>query len=237
MILRKLTIKANKSINFDVTRNHDDMQLLITTILNEIDLSQEELEVLHYSIVVQKVTKGDFLSESKAKPSCLYFVQSGLLRVYLLRDEKQEYLIQFAPEGSWIVEDNYYVALPSSNYYIQAIEETIVLILDAKKFLQLLGAIPKLELFFRKLMQQHIAELHWRIINNLTCFADDLYSMFVQNYPDLAQRVPLYMIASYLGVKPETLSRSRRNIASKNTQKTFYKHPLAKILDDQSKGF
>lgn len=207
------------------------MDLLITKIVSEIDLTDKEQELIRSCFTLEQLDKGELLINGEDFFNHIFFVEAGLLRVYLKETDGNEHLLQFAAEGCW-VPDNFHQTKTSKFWnHIQAIEKTDVLVISHANFEKLLEDIPKLELYFRVVMQDRIADLHWRIINHLASFAEDSYSMFVKCYPDIAQRVPLYMIAAYLGLKPETLSRNRRDLATKNKLKPTDSHLLVKLFN------
>jgi len=164
----------------------------------------------------KKIKKGEFLLEEGGFCQHAYFVESGLLRMYSVDDKGKEHVIQFAPEN-WIVSDrdSVFFNLPSQ-YYIQAIEESIVMFIDEKLMIELSQKDRAFDEFNNKLLHNHIRHLQKRVNMLLSATAQERYLDFTSTYPDVLLRVPQTMVASYLGITPETLSRVRKNLAKKN---------------------
>ena len=156
--------------------------------------------------------QGDICSHS-------FFVEQGVLRFYSLNEEGKENILQFATE-SWIVSDRGSVFFQEpSTYYIDAIEDTLVVMLDE----DFINQIVKISADFRKrneyLLQNHIRHLYKRISLLLGASAKIRYLEFIKMYPDIMLRVPQKMIASYLGITAESLSRVRKSLAEENFSK------------------
>ncbi|MFT4061602.1 MAG: Crp/Fnr family transcriptional regulator [Edaphocola sp.] len=193
------------------------MELLLAEINKHVPLTRQEEERVKAAFSVKKLRKRQFLMQTGDTFRHLFFVEKGLLRASLKGGKGEEHVLQFAPEGSWVPDNFNQSADKAAPYNIDALEQTEVLMADRGVFHALLNQMPKLEKYFRMVMQQRLDALHLRVINYLTHFAEDKYRMFVDVYPDIVQRVPQHMIASYLGIKPETLSRNRKKMATKKT--------------------
>lgn len=147
------------------------------------------------------------------------YVESGLLRAYTIDPTGKEHIIQFAPEG-WFISDrsSLYFNEPAQ-LYIEAIEESKIVLLD-KSFTCLASDLTEsFSAFNERLLQNHIHQLQNRINLLLSANAETRYLSFIKMYPDLTMRVPQWMIASYLGITPESLSRVRKDLATKNFKK------------------
>ncbi|WP_428740353.1 Crp/Fnr family transcriptional regulator [Tenacibaculum sp.] len=179
-------------------------------------LSEEDFFQIQSFIQVKELSKNEFLLKQGDICSHFFFVEKGLLRMYALNEEGKENILQFATEG-WIVSDrgSVYFQEPST-YYIDAIEDTLVVMLDE----HFIDQVSKVNLGFRKqnehLLQNHIRHLYKRISQLLGASAKSRYLDFVSMYPDIMLRVPQWMIASYLGITPESLSRVRKALAEEN---------------------
>lgn len=194
------------------------MNLLLTDIGKEVPLSPAEEELIRSSFVMKKLRKRQNLMQFGETFRHLFFVEKGMLRAYLKGEKEEEHVIQFAPEGSWIPDNFHQLEDTEALYNIDALENSEVLLIDREVYQELLLRLPKLEKYFRVAMQKRLHALHMRVINYLTHFAEDKYRMFVEVYPDIVQRVPQHMIASYLGIKPETLSRNRKKMATRKRE-------------------
>ncbi|MFA6056616.1 MAG: Crp/Fnr family transcriptional regulator [Taibaiella sp.] len=194
------------------------MELLLAEISKELPLTKLEEDQIKAAFTVKKLRKRQYLIQFGETFRHLFFVEKGMLRAYLKGEKEEEHVIQFAPEGSWIPDSFHQLEDMEATYNIDALEASEILCIDREAFQELLLKIPKLEKYFRVVMQKRLHALHLRVINYLTHFAEDKYKMFVQVYPDIVQRVPQHMIASYLGIKPETLSRNRKKMATRKKE-------------------
>lgn len=135
----------------------------------------------------------------------VYSVESGLIRSYAIDQKGKEHIYMFGPEN-WIVADNCEPNSPCQ-LFIDVIEDS-VLTVDVKN--EFLNEGPDLKSLLRRLFV-----MQNRIIMLMSSNATDRYEHFLKTYPDIIQRVPQKMVASYLGITPEALSRVRREISKK----------------------
>lgn len=163
-----------------------------------------------------KIAKGTFLLQQGAICTHSYYVESGLLRAYSIDSSSKEHVIQFAPEG-WIITDRSSVFFNEpSDYSIETIEPSTVIYFSpdfTKKAVEISQAFRS---YNERLLQNHIRQLQRRIQLLLQASAEERYLDFISIYPDLLLRVPQWMIASYLGITPESLSRVRKELAKRN---------------------
>jgi CRP-like cAMP-binding protein len=193
-------------------------ELLLAEISKELPLTKLEEDQIKAAFTVKKLRKRQYLIQFGETFRHLFFVEKGMLRAYLKGEKEEEHVMQFAPEGSWIPDSFHQLEDMEAMYNIDALEASEILCIDREAFQELLLSIPKLEKYFRVVMQKRLHALHLRVINYLTHFAEDKYKMFMQVYPEIVQRVPQHMIASYLGIKPETLSRNRKKMATRKKE-------------------
>jgi CRP-like cAMP-binding protein len=194
------------------------IDLLLAEISKELPLNEIEKDQIKAAFTLKKLRKRQYLMQFGETFRHLFFVEKGMLRAYLKGEKEEEHVIQFAPEGSWIPDSFHQMEDMEATYYIDALEPSDILCIDREAFQELLLRIPKLEKYFRVVMQKRLRALHLRVINYLTHFAEDKYKMFLDVYPEIVQRVPQHMIASYLGIKPETLSRNRKKMATRKKE-------------------
>jgi CRP/FNR family transcriptional regulator, anaerobic regulatory protein len=169
---------------------------------------------LHYE--VKKIQKNQFLLQYGEVCRYIYFVEKGLLKMYSIDKNGKEHIIQFAPE-SWLISDRSSLYFnEKSVYYIEAVEDSEVLLLHSDFINKLIGEFPNSLEKSDILVQKHIKSLQDRINSLLGETAEERYMKFIRMYPDLLLRVPQWMIASYLGITPESLSRVRKELARKN---------------------
>ena len=184
-------------------------------LFQQFELQEEHWQKLQALVKYQRFQKGEFLLTAGSICQHSFFVESGLLRFYSISVNGKEHILQFAPEN-WMVSDrsSFYFGEPSS-FYIDAVEDTTVVMLD-ERFLKTLAEVNvKFATNNELLLQNHIRHLHQQLHSLLGENAEERYLNFLELYPDVMQRVPQWMIDSYLGITPESLSRVRKKL-SKN---------------------
>ena len=143
----------------------------------------------------------------------IYFVIKGCLRIYNKDDRGEEHNILFCPENWWTVDIASFSNQTAAFYAIDALEDTEVLYASYQTLEQLYIDVPKLERFFRILVQNGFYVYQQRITSNLSKDAEERYKLFQKRYPGLELRIAQKHIASYLGITPVFLSMIRsRNI-------------------------
>ncbi|WBU88969.1 Crp/Fnr family transcriptional regulator [Cellulophaga omnivescoria] len=168
---------------------------------------------LESQIKIKKVLKGEQLLIAGDICKHTFYVEKGLLRLYGLDENGKENILQFGTENWFVTDrDSVYFKEPS-NYFIDALEDTTVVLLD-EDFIELVAKLnPSFRKKNEKLLHNHIRHLNRRIHLLLGASAKTRYVEFVKLYPDVLLRVPQWMIASYLGITPESLSRIRKDLA------------------------
>lgn len=179
-------------------------------------LSEDEFVQLEPFIIRRSVSKGDFLLRNGEKCHETFFVEQGLLRFYAIDDNGKEHIIQFAAEN-WFVSDrsSIYFDRPST-YFIDAIEDSTVVSLNQSFLYKAIGISPAFSQYNERILHNHIFQLQNRVKMLIAASAEERYLEFIRLYPDLTLRVPQWMIASYLGITPESLSRVRGDLARRN---------------------
>lgn len=190
-------------------------------ILNKAQLRLLDFKQIKTLIKVQKITKGAVLLHPNEVCQYSFFVESGLLRSYTIDNQGKEHVIQFAPE-SWIISDrsSAFFNTPTT-YYIDAIEDTECIIMDKQFSEKVCQITPAFNKYNEKILHRYIHNLQKRINLLIGASAETRYADFITSYPNLLLRVPQWMIASYLGVTPESLSRVRKELAKRNFKPKF----------------
>lgn len=162
-----------------------------------------------------QINKGAFLLREGEVSRHFYFVEKGLLRFYSIDAAGKEHIIQFTPEG-WIAGDrgSFYFQ-EKSEYFLDAIEDSEVVLLSDDLLREVSVQNEDFRCFTDRLLQNHIRQLQKRIRLLVSASAEERYLDFVAIYPGLIRRVPQWMIASYLGITPESLSRVRKGLVGK----------------------
>ncbi|TPE42688.1 Crp/Fnr family transcriptional regulator [Pontibacter mangrovi] len=189
---------------------------LKTYLISNLEIDENGISSIVENCTKETFRKGQFLLRKDEHCNRIFFVESGLLRLFSIDEKGKEHILSFAPEN-WFVTDreSAYFNQPSA-YYIQALEDSEVVLMD-EDFMHLLSRkFPAFTEFNNHLLHNHIRHLQNRINLLLSTSAEDRYLQFVKMYPDILLRVPQTMVASYLGITPESLSRVRKELARKN---------------------
>ncbi|MGI8582270.1 MAG: Crp/Fnr family transcriptional regulator [Chitinophagaceae bacterium] len=165
---------------------------------------------------MKKIKKDSMLLREGDVCSQVFFVAKGLLRAYTIDSFGKEHIIQFGPEDSWVSDRNsFYFNLPSM-FYVDAIEDSEIVFINKEFYEQSEKIIPGFNSFSVMILHNFIRFMQKRISLLLGATAEQRYLDFIEFYPNLTLRVPQWMIASYLGITPESLSRVRKELATKN---------------------
>lgn len=190
-------------------------ELLQQYFKGKIDINDDEFEQVKNVFTPKTVKRGRILLRPGDICRQVYFVTKGCLRSYVIDDKGKEFVIQFAPENWWITDLNSFYSQETAMFFIDVIEPVEILV-GEKDFQQKLEAIhPDFNPLFNLLIRNSFRALQKRLVNQLVATAEDRYLDFLNTYPDLARRIPQRMIASYIGVMPESLSRIRKELSKK----------------------
>ena len=179
-----------------------------------IKLSANEESFVLSKITSRKYLKGQYVLHQGDCCNFLSFIVSGTTKTFHVDDKGNEHIFRFAIENWWAADLPSFLNKNRSNTNIQCLENTEVVQILFQNLEELYKEIPRLEHFFRILFQQVAITLEKRIINNLSFSAKEKYLLFTEEYPEFEQRIPQYMIASYLGVSKQYLSEIRNHITS-----------------------
>ena len=182
---------------------------IIAYINKSVRLTDEEAEIFGSSFREVKIRKRQFIVQPNFIVKNRNYVLEGAFRAYVVDDKGQDSTIAFAIEDWWITDYNSYILQKPATMFVVALEDSIILEISYEKEQALKQENHKFETFFRIRAERTAAYMQQRIISNLTQTAEERYENFMANYPHIAQRVPQYALASYLGMTTEFLSRIR----------------------------
>ena len=182
---------------------------LLAHIKRYVVLTAEEQALLCANMELKIFKKKEMILEPGKLCPGNYFVLKGLVRQYFLNKKLNEQMVQFGLESWWIADQDSLMNKQPSSTYIQAIEATEVLLLTEKNRVILFEKIPALESYFRMMMQKAFVAAQRRIGFIFNMNDEERYRYFAKLFPEFLQRVPQYMLASYLGFTPQFLSRLR----------------------------
>ncbi|MES2650935.1 MAG: Crp/Fnr family transcriptional regulator [Bacteroidota bacterium] len=186
------------------------MQNLITHIKKHVTLSEAETKFLSSNIKSIHVKKKEFLLQEGNICKANYFVEKGLLRMFFINEKGVEQITQFALENWWLSDYMSFIMQTEAKFYIQAIENSEVLVVEHHKQEELFKQLPQLEKYFRIMTQRAYAASQMRFKYFYDYSKEENYRLFVSLFPKFVQRIPQYMLASYLGITPEYLSELRK---------------------------
>lgn len=179
-----------------------------------VKLSDEQFRLISKDLKTKTFEKNEIILSKGEVSSKTYFVVEGLLRSYSIDVKGKVHIIQFAPESWWIAERNGLFNEPS-DFFIDAVETTHAIVIPRNYFHDAITHVPDMHDLNYTMLNNSIRFMHKRINMLLSATAEDRYVDFTKLYPNLSLRVPQWMIASYLGITPESLSRVRKDLAHK----------------------
>jgi len=183
---------------------------LITHMEKFIKLSTEHQQVLINYVKRESYKKKEIILSSGDVCRSTYFVVKGCLRMYFITEKGLEQTTQFALENWWISDYMAFTSQTACGFYIQAVESTEVVVLDHYALERLYQEIPATERYFRMIYQKMAAAAQQRTKYFQDFSKEEIYIHFSKSFPEFIQRVPQYLIASYLGFTPEYLSEIRK---------------------------
>ncbi|MDJ1499289.1 Crp/Fnr family transcriptional regulator [Xanthocytophaga agilis] len=182
---------------------------------SSMSLTDKEFEIVHQAFTFKKLRKKQYFLQEGDVAKQMAFILKGSMRMYTVNDKGHETIIQFGIENWWIGDRESFFMLSPSPYNIDALEDCELLVLNQEHYQQLLNEIPAFVKMVRVLDMKHHIATQKRIHASIGMDAEEKYQDFVTNHPEFLQRFPQNMIASYLGISPETLTRIRKRLLYK----------------------
>lgn len=185
-------------------------------ILDNASITEEQYKELEPMVYTLKAKKGTILLEQDQVCDRAFFVCKGLLRSYTVDEMGKEHIIQFASENWWIADRSSFYFDEPSDLFMDTIEDSEVIYIKKDFFKKLEQLSDTFTSFNTLALQKNIRQMQKRINYLLAATAEKKYLDFIETHREITYRLPLQMIASYLGIAPESLSRVRRELANKN---------------------
>jgi CRP-like cAMP-binding protein len=189
---------------------------LKTYLQKSIAISDEQFDFISKDLKVKSFEKNEILVSQGEISTKTYFVTEGLLRTYSIDSKGKVHIIQFAPEHWWLSERNGILFNEASDFFIDAIEPTKAILIPKDYFNNISLHVDGMHELNFSMLNNAIRFMQKRINMLLSATAEERYLDFIKLYPNLTLRVPQWMIASYLGITPESLSRVRKDLAHKH---------------------
>ena len=175
---------------------------------------REEEEISHF-LTPKKLRRKHYLLQEGDVCKYIAFIEKGALKSYSVDDNGSEHILQFGLED-WTIADLYsFLTGEPATYNIDAIEDSELVLIGKTAHEQMLTRFPKYETYTRMNITGAYLAMQKRLMSIISSPIDERYAVFNALYPDIVQRVPQHMIASYMGLTPETLSRVRKRISAK----------------------
>jgi CRP-like cAMP-binding protein len=186
----------------------ENISKIVTLSPEEELLFLSKIETKHYKAKTIILNAGEVCKYS-------YFVNSGLLRSFNINDNIVEHVLSFACEGWWIGDMYSLLSQKPGNLFIEVLEDAEVVLLSKENQEALYHQIPKLERFFRIIVENSLVAYQERLMDNLSLTAEERFDKFCKKYPTLIQKVPQKQIASFIGVTPEFFSKMKSRLLKK----------------------
>jgi CRP-like cAMP-binding protein len=189
--------------------------ILFDFISKYVSLTDEEKNAIVSLNIFHSVKKGTILLNEGQKSQDSYFVLKGCIRTYYVLDDGEEKTTAFYTEMDALTPPCVISKTPS-DYYISCTEDSLLTISNTEMEEEINGKFPKFEIMCRMLAEELLAKQRIDFDEFKTSSPEQRYLNLLQKRPDLIQRVPQHQLASYLGIKPQSLSRLRARIVGKD---------------------
>ena len=190
-------------------------ELFFKKMAEKITLTSAQQDIIKQYLIPKKIRKNQYLLQEGDVAKHAAFVEKGALRAYSVDDRGTEHIIQFAFEG-WTISDLYsFLTGEAATYNVDALEDSELVLISKAAQDEILKQIHEYEVYTRLQITGAYLAMQKRLTSILSLSLEERYINLTKLYPNLIQRVPQRMIASYMGLTPETLSRVRRKIKDK----------------------
>lgn len=182
----------------------------------KVAITDEQFSLISDKLKIKSFEKNEMILMKGEVSSHVYFVLDGLLRSYSIDSKGKTHIIQFAPEQWWLSERNGLLFNEESDFFLDAIEPSKAIVMPKDFINEAAKIVPCMNDLNSTMLNNAIRFMQKRINMLLSATAEERYLNFIHLYPNLTLRVPQWMIASYLGITPESLSRVRKDLAHKH---------------------
>lgn len=180
-----------------------------------VPISPEEQDAIKTYLTPKKLRRKQYLLQEGDVCKYVAFVEKGAMKAFSTDEQGTEHIVQFAIEG-WIISDLYsFITNEPATYNIDALEDSELVLISKTAHDQLLAKLPKYETYIRLQVTGAYLALQRRLTSIISSTLEERYKHFISRYPEIVQRVPQHMIASYMGLTPETLSRVRKKMTTR----------------------
>ena len=195
--------------------NNNDLDLLISVIRRIAPISETDIELLIPILQTKSVKKNAYLSKQGEVSRNVYFLLSGFFRMYYVDREGVEINYRFADKANFIVDFQSFLTEKPSHFYWQAMQDSRLLVLPNESIQKIYSLSPAWNNFGRLLAEHVYLQLNERVELLLFMNPEERYVHLQKSQPELISKVSQFHLASYLGIKPESLSRIRKRLSKK----------------------
>lgn len=188
------------------------LQPLINHFESFLPMEIEEIQLFEGRAVQRFIKRRQVILQEGYPCKHYSFIVEGCFRMYGVDRKGAEHNLQFAAENDWIADIGSFHDNKPSKLFIEAIEPSVILQIEQQDLYFLYKSIPKLDRIFKVIVENKFVELQNRVLQNISSTAQERYVTFMEQYPQLALRLPNIQIASYLGITPEFLSKIRSEL-------------------------
>jgi CRP-like cAMP-binding protein len=185
------------------------LQPLLNHFESYLPFEESEKELLKGRVVERRIKRRQLILQEGFPCKYYSFVVEGCFKMYGVDKKGNQHNIQFAAENDWIADIGSFHSQKPSKLFIEAIEASVILQIEQQDLYFLYLNIPKLDRIFKVIIEDKFVELQNQVLQNISSTAQERYLAFLEQYPQLASRLPNTQIASYLGITPEFLSKIR----------------------------
>ena len=178
-------------------------------------LTDDDVRMIKEVCIPKRFRKHQYLLQEGEVCKYLAFILKGAMRQYSVDEKGMEHIVYLTIENWWAGDRESHIMLTPSRYFVDAWEDTETLLITRADSIRLLDSIPALKEASKKMDEKHSFALLNRVNNNISLPAEQRYAELEKKYPEFLQRFPQHIIASYLGITKETLSRIRSRAAKK----------------------
>lgn len=191
----------------------DNLEILRKHLKLKVNISDADFEKFVNLTEKIQLKKHELLVREGRVAKWQAFLLSGVMGTYAVDNKGEKHIFQIAIEGHWISDLYSYLSKEPALYNVEAFSDAEVLTISKDNFERACEEIPVFNRFFRLLFQNGLIQLHRRISNIYSESAEERYLKLINEKPEIAQSVPQHLLASFLGIKPQSLSRIRKQIA------------------------
>ena len=187
--------------------------ILFEQIQQKVSLSDQDKEALPAFFTFKSLQKRQFLLHEGEVCKQMVFIKKGAVKSYTIDEKGNEHISLIGWEGWWISDFRSFIYQESGILSMEAIEDTEVLLITREDYERMMLKVPVMERYFRILYQNSLVTKDRRLISSNTYTAEEKYRELIASYPQIIHRIPQHLIASYMGLTPETFSRIKKKVS------------------------